>query len=99
MATTSWLLYLHRYIFSFLKPILSNEWGLTNEELGRIDSAFGLAYAVCQFPLAILADVLGVHVMLPILLVLWLAGLVLMCRAKDVADVWYGQTLLAIGQS
>ena len=37
---TSWLLYLHRYAFAFLKPIVAEEWGLDNTELGKIDSAF-----------------------------------------------------------
>jgi ACS family glucarate transporter-like MFS transporter len=99
MATTSWLLYLHRYAFSFLKPILSREWQLSNEELGQIDSAFGLAYALGQFPLALLADGLGAHVMLPVLMVVWLAGLGVMARSRSAADMWYGQVLLATGQS
>lgn len=99
MVATSWLLYLHRYIFSLLKPILSREWDLSNEELGRIESAFGLAYTICQFPLALLADLFGAHVLLPMLLVVWLCGLGHMGRATNTDEMWSGQALLATGQS
>ena len=32
---TSALLYLHRYVFAFIKPTLAEEWGLSNTELGQ----------------------------------------------------------------
>lgn len=31
------LLYLHRYVFAFIKPTLANEWKLTNTQLGQLD--------------------------------------------------------------
>jgi sugar phosphate permease len=96
---TSWLLYLHRYVFSFLKPILTEEWGLTNKALGDIDGAFALTYGLCQFPLAILADVFGVHLMLPCLMLVWLAGMGMICRAAFQEGMWYGQAALGAGQS
>src|SRR5262245_48906930 len=99
MVTTSWLLYLHRYVFSFLKPLLKNEWGLTNTELGEIDSGFAIAYGVLQFPVAILADVFGVHLMLACLLTVWLAGLGIIARATTANGLWYGSVLLGAGQS
>jgi ACS family glucarate transporter-like MFS transporter len=98
-VATSWLLYLHRYVFGFLKPILAEEWGLSNEALGDIDSAFAAAYIVFQFPLAVLADAFGVHLILPLLLIVWLAGLGLMARSTSADGMWWGQAVLATGQS
>lgn len=99
MVSMSWLLYLHRYIFSFLKPILAEEWGLSNKQLGKIDSGFAIAYGVFQFPLAVLADVFGVHLLLSILMVIWLAGLGIMCRATTVTGMWAAMVALGTGQS
>lgn len=98
-VTTSWLLYLHRYAFSFLKPILAKEWGLSNEALGSIDIAFAVTYTLCQFPLAVLADAFGVHLMMSCLLMLWLAGLGVMCRSTSAQGMWLGQAVLGAGQS
>ena len=83
-VTTSWLLYLHRYVFSFLKPILTEEWGLSNSELGNLDSTFALTYGLFQFPLAILADVFRrpVDVAVPFLIV-WLAGMGIISKHDD----------------
>lgn len=76
------LLYLHRYVFAFIKPTLANEWKLTNTQLGQLDSAFSFCYAGFQFPLGIAADVWGVHLVLTGLMVLWCAamGLMAWCR-------------------
>src|SRR3954471_5272411 len=75
---TSSLLYLHRYVFAFIKPTLSQEWGLSNTELGRLDSAFSICYTLFQFPLAIVADAAGVHRVLTGLMLIWCGGLSLM---------------------
>ena len=68
---TSWLLYLHRYAFGFIMPALKEEWDLSKSELGLIDSAFSLSYALFQFPLGIATDALGVRLILPVLIVVW----------------------------
>ena len=41
---TSALLYLHRYVFAFVKPILAEQYHLTNTELGELDSAFSIPF-------------------------------------------------------
>ncbi|MBI3863267.1 MAG: MFS transporter [Planctomycetia bacterium] len=93
------LLYLHRYAFGVMKPILSDKWGLSNTELGQLDSAFSVCYTVFQFPLAIAADALGVHVLLTVLILVWCAGLMLMGSAGSVRALWYAQAILGTGQS
>lgn len=96
---TSSLLYWHRYVFAYIKPILTEQWGLTNTQLGQIDSAFAITYSLCQFPLAIVADLLGVHLVLSCLLVVWCCGLAMLALAPSVSWLWYGQALLGTGQS
>ena len=96
---TSALLYLHRYVFGFIKPTLAKEWDLSNSELGKIDSAFSLCYMLFQFPLAIGADALGVHLVLTGLFVVWCGGLAMMAWAPSAKWMWYAQALLGTGQS
>ncbi len=93
------LLYLHRYAFGFMKPILSKEWGVTATELGELDSVFSTCYMVFQFPLAILADGLGVHLILTVLIFVWCGGFGLMGSATSVRGLWYAQAILGTGQS
>lgn len=93
------LLYLHRYAFGFMKPILSKEWGLTATELGELDGVFSACYTMFQFPLAILADGLGVHLVLTVLILVWCSGLAVLGSASSVKALWYGQAILGTGQS
>src|SRR5262245_19010079 len=96
---TSVLLYLHRYVFAFIKPTLSREWGLSNTELGQLDGAFSACYTLFQFPLAIVADAAGVHRVLTGLMLTWCGGLALTAWAPSVKVIWFGQALLGAGQS
>jgi len=96
---TSALLYLHRYLFAFIKPFLQDEWGLTNTELGQLDSAFSVCYTAFQFPLAIAADVLGVHLVLTGLMLVWCSGLALVAWSPSARWLWAGLALLGTGQS
>jgi sugar phosphate permease len=97
--STSALLYLHRYAFGFMKPTLAREWGLTASELGQLDSIFSFCYSGFQFPLAILADALGVHLVLTAIILVWCAGLGLLGQANTVKALWYAQATLGTGQS
>lgn len=96
---TSALLYLHRYVFGFIKPVLPKEWGLTKTDLGRIDSDFAACYTLFQFPLAIVADAVGVHLVLTGLMVIWCSGLAIMAWSPSAKVLWIGQITLGTGQS
>lgn len=96
---TSALLYLHRYVFGFIKPTLAEEWKLSNTQLGQLDSAFSICYAVFQFPLGIAADVLGVHLVLTGLIVVWCGAMGLMAWAPSVNWLWFARAALGTGQS
>lgn len=96
---TSWLLYLHRYTFALLKPELAREWGLDKVQLGLLDSAFSLPATLFQFPLGIVADVLGVHLVLTALIVVWCLGLGWHAWAATPHQLWYARAAFGIGQS
>lgn len=96
---TSAMLYLHRYVFGFIKPTLQEEWGLSNTQLGQLDSAFSTCYTLFQFPLGIAADFAGVHLVLTLLIAVWCYGLLRMAVAPSFNAMWYGQTIMGIGQS
>lgn len=96
---TSWLLYVHRYIFGYIKPAIAEEYDLSTTELGALDSAFSASYSLFQFPLGIAADVLGVYLILPILIVVWCIGLAMHAWAPSMTALWWARITLGGGQS
>ena len=96
---TSWLMYLHRYTFSLIKPDLEEEWGLENDELGLLDSAFSLTYSLCQTLLGILGDIAGVHLVLTGMIIVWSIGLAMHAWAPSEHEMWYARATFGMGQS
>ena len=68
---TSWFLYLHRYSWAIAKGDIKTEFGLTDTELGWLDSAFLFGYAIFQIPTGHLGDVFGPALVLPIFIIGW----------------------------
>jgi sugar phosphate permease len=68
---SSWFLYLHRYSWGVIKPELKMEFGLTDTQLGWLDSVFNGAYALCQVPTGLLGDLLGPGIVLPVMIAAW----------------------------
>ena len=96
---TSWLLYLHRYLFALIKPELRKEWGLEADQLGYLDSAFSFCYSVFQFPLGVVVDVAGAHLVLTLMILVWSIGLALHALAPNLGVLWYARATLGLGQS
>jgi MFS transporter, ACS family, glucarate transporter len=96
---TSWLLYLHRYAFALIKPELVREWKLDKVQLGWLDSAFTVTSTTFQFPLGVLADVLGVRLVLTSLIALWCVGLGMHAAATSVYQLSYARAIFGVGQS
>lgn len=96
---TSWLLYLHRYVFALIKPQIAEQWDLDKQQLGLLDSAFAVFYTVFQVPLGVAADALGVHLVLTGLIVLWSIGLGMHASAGSEQQLWYARAVLGAGQS
>ncbi len=70
-CAASWLLYLHRYSWSVVKGDVKKEYGLSDGQLGWIDSAFQVTYAIGQTPLGFAGDLLGPRGMLTFMILLW----------------------------
>ncbi len=96
---TSWMLYLHRYTFAFVKPELQNEWNLTNAELGLMDSAFTFCYMAFQVPTGVCVDAVGPHFVLGGLILLWSIGLGLHAWAPNAKALVVARATLGIGQA
>ena len=72
---TSWLLYLHRYAWGVIKPDLKREMGLSDLELGYLDSAFSATYGLSQIPAGLLGDLFGARWVMTLIILLWSACL------------------------
>lgn len=96
---TSWLLYLHRYLFALMKPMLKEEWGLKETELGLLDSAFTTCYSVFQIPLGVAVDAGGVRLVLMLLMLVGSVGLALHAGVGSSGQMWYARATLGVGQS
>lgn len=70
-ATTSFLLYLHRYTWNLVRPQLEEEYGLSNTQLEALGSAFFFPYAAGQIPGGILCDLFGPHIFLVVIIIAW----------------------------
>lgn len=74
-CATSFLLYLHRYTWAFVKPRLREEMDWSYETLGWLDSLFNASYAIGQLPSGIVTDVLGPRRILSTIIAVWSVSL------------------------
>jgi len=70
-ATTSFLLYLHRYTWNLVRPELEAEYQLSNTQLEALGSAFFFPYALGQIPGGIVCDLFGPHLFLVVIIIAW----------------------------
>ena len=96
---TSWLLYLHRYSFALIKPFLKEDLGVSNTELGVMDTLFGVTYFGAQFPTGLWGDVAGVHWLLGGLILLWSVSLAMHAWAPNQPVLYAARALLGAGQA
>jgi MFS transporter, ACS family, glucarate transporter len=98
-CSTSWMLYLHRYTLSLIKPYLAEEFDLTKEQLGWLDSISNLFYTFLQIPLGLLGDLFGAHAILVWLIVIWSLGLGMNAWAGSLAAITASRVVFGSGQS
>lgn len=67
----SFVLYLHRYVWGFIKKDVRDEFGWDSEILGWLDSVFSVSYGVGQIPSGMLCDWFGVHLLVGSIVILW----------------------------
>lgn len=96
---TSWTLYLHRYAFGLIKPMLAKEWHVPLVELGAMDTAFSLGYNLLQVPSGLLADLLGTHVFLTAIILIWSLSLGLHAWVKNPGQMYPVRFLFGAAQA
>lgn len=84
---TSFLLYLHRYTWGFIKADVQKEFGWSLKELGYLDSMFSVSYALGQIPFGILCDWFGPHLLLSGLIVSWSISMGAVALAGSLASM------------
>ena len=70
-AATSFILYLHRYTWNFIRPELMTEYEFSNQEMGILDTAFYASYSLGQIPGGIICDMFGPHLFVGIIIAIW----------------------------
>lgn len=70
-CATSFILYLHRYTWGFVKANVQEEFGWSESQLGWLDGMFSISYGAGQIPSGILCDWFGPHVLLGSIILLW----------------------------
>ncbi|NQV24803.1 MAG: MFS transporter [Rhodopirellula sp.] len=70
-AATSFMLYLHRYTWNFIRPELMDEYKFSNQEMGILDTAFYASYSLGQIPGGIICDMFGPHLFVGIIIAVW----------------------------
>lgn len=71
----SFVLYLHRYTWGFVKPKAAAEFGWDPVTLGWLDSLFTVTYGAAQIPSGMLCDWFGAHLLLGSSILLWSVAL------------------------
>lgn len=70
-CAVSFVLYLQRYAWGFIKKDVQDEFGWDEVTLGWLDGLFGISYGAAQVPAGMLCDWFGVHILLGSIILLW----------------------------
>ena len=73
---TSWLLYLHRYSWNIVAPLIQEAYGFDNKQSGFVFSLFYWTYAAGQIPSGVVIDLFGPHLFLGSTIILWSIALI-----------------------
>src|SRR3954454_1024415 len=95
----SFLLYLHRYAWGFVKKNVKDEFGYDARVLGLLDSAFPLSYGVAQVPSGVLCDWFGARVLLGGSVLWWSVSLATLVVASGVASFIVARLTFGVAQS
>src|SRR5262245_19674066 len=86
-CATSFVLYLHRYVWGFIKTDVKKEFGWDEVSMGWLDSCFPATYGVAQIPSGILCDWFGAHLFLGSSILLWSLALAWTALATGLASM------------
>lgn len=73
---TSWVLYLHRYSWNIVGPLIQKEYDFDHTQSAAVFSLFYWTYAAGQIPCGVVIDFFGPHLFLGISIILWSLALI-----------------------
>jgi MFS family permease len=99
LATVLFINYVDRGAVPTAAPLIQHDLHLTNEQLGRLFSAFFWVYAFIQIPVGWLAERYGAHRVLAAGLVVWSTATILIGVTSSFAMLIALRMLLGLGES
>lgn len=95
----SFVLYLHRYTWGFVKPKAAAEFGWDPVTLGWLDSLFTVTYGAAQVPSGMLCDWFGAHLFLGTSILLWSVALGGVAWANGLASMAVARLTFGMAQA
>jgi sugar phosphate permease len=95
----SFVLYLHRYVWGFVKQDVQREFGWDPATFGWLDGLFLASYGFGQIPSGMLCDWFGAHVLLSASIISWSLALGGMALATGIASMAVARLALGLTQS
>ena len=96
---SSFVLYLHRYSWGFIKADIRDEFGWSEVQLGWLDSLFTVSYGVGQIPSGILCDWFGPHGLLGSIILAWSLSMGLVALAGGYTTMVLARLMFGAGQA
>jgi len=99
LATVLFINYVDRGAVPTAAPLIQQDLHLTNEQLGRVFSAFFWVYALIQIPVGWLAERYGAHRVLAAGLIIWASAIGLTGATSSFAMLIALRMMLGLGES
>jgi sugar phosphate permease len=96
---TSFVLYLHRYTWGFIKPFVGDEFGWSEWQLGLLDGVFSAGYGFGQIPSGVLCDWFGPHVLLGTTILAWSLSMGAVALATGYVSMFSARLLFGLTQA
>jgi predicted MFS family arabinose efflux permease len=91
--------YMSRQVLSAVFPLLKTEWGLTDSQLGSLNSVVALMVGLLTFPLSLLADRWGRVRSLVLMATLWSIATLLCALASNYHQMLGARFLVGVGEA
>ena len=95
----SFLLYLHRYTWGFVKKDVRDEFGWDPPTLGWLDGLFGISYGVGQIPAGAVCDWCGARILLGASILSWSLALATVALATGLISMAIGRVIFGVAQA
>jgi MFS family permease len=91
--------YMSRQVLGAVFPLLKADWGLTDEQLGRLGAIIPLIVGLLTFPLSLLADRFGRVKAIVAMALLWSAATLLCGLARSYGELLAARALIGLGEA